>query len=136
MPNRLGYCGPDENDVLFDALVNNKPTKELMNALRGFQAAYPYLRFIAHSQGLEDPFDYRAVEAYWIGNDLLQRIAPNEFYDHLRERFQEKFPKEHIKQLLQTQPYAAFPTSCASRFQRFLDDGNRPRRFGECQWSR
>ncbi len=28
MPNRLGYCGPDENDVLFDALVNNKPTKE------------------------------------------------------------------------------------------------------------
>lgn len=126
MPNRLGYCGPDENDVLFDALVNNKPTKELMNALRGFQAAYPYLRFIAHSQGLEDPFDYRAVEAYWIGNDLLQRIAPNEFYDHLRERFQEKFPKEHIKQLLQTQPYAAFPHHALHVFNAFSMMGTAP----------
>ena len=64
MPNRLGYCGPDENDLLLDACLNNRPSDELINALKGFQAAYPYLRFIAQSQGLGDPFDYRAVEAY------------------------------------------------------------------------
>lgn len=126
MPNRLGYCGPDENEVLFDALVNNKPTRQLIAALQGFQAAYPYLRFIAHSQGIEDPLDYRAVEAYWIGNDLLQNIAPNEFYDHLRERFHKKFPKEHIKQLLQTQPFAAFPHHALHVFNAFSMMGTAP----------
>jgi hypothetical protein len=126
MPNRLGYCGPDENDVLFDALVRNKPTKELITALKGFQAAFPYLRFIAHSQGIDDPFDYRVVEAYWIGNDLLQNIAPNEFYDHLRKRFHKKFPKEHIKQLLQAQPFAAFPHHALHVFNAFSTMGTAP----------
>ena len=126
MPNRLGYCGPDENDVLLEALANNKPTKQLINALKRFQAAYPYLRFIAHSQGMEDPFDYRAVEAYWIGNDILQNISPNDFYDHLRERFQRKFPKEHIKGLLQTQPYAAFPHHALHVFNSFSMMGTAP----------
>ena len=126
MPNRLGYCGPDENDVLFDALVNNKPTKELLKALTEFKAAYPYLRFIAESQGFEDPFDYRSVEAYWIGNDSLQNIAPNEFYDHLRERFQKKFPKEHIKQLLKAQPFAAFPHHALHVFNAFSTMGTAP----------
>jgi len=126
MPNRLGYCGPDENDVLFDALVRNEPSKDLTKALMGFQAAFPYLRFIAQSQGFEDPFDYRAVEAYWIGNDLLQNIAPNEFYEHLRERFQKKFPKEHIKQLLQRQPYAAFPHHALHVFNAFSTMGTAP----------
>jgi len=126
MPNRLGYCGPDENDVLFDALVNNTPTKKLLKALTGFKAAYPYLRFIAESQGFEDPFDYRAVEAYWIGNEVLKNIAPNEFYDHLRERFQKKFPKEHIKQLLKTQPFAAFPHHALHVFNAFSTMGTAP----------
>jgi len=126
MPNRLGYCGPDENDVLLDALTSNRPTKQLINALKGFQAAYPYLRFIAHSQGIDDPFDYRAVEAYWIGNDILQNISPNDFYDHLRERFQRKFPKEHIKQLLQSQPYAAFPHHALHVFNAFSTMGTAP----------
>jgi hypothetical protein len=119
MPNRLGYCGPDENDVLLDACLSNKPSKELLNALRGFQAAYPYLRFIAQSQGFGSPFDYRAVEAYWIGNDVLQKIAPNDFYDHLKERFEKKFPKEHVKKLFDTRPYAAFPHHALHVFNAF-----------------
>jgi hypothetical protein len=119
MPNRLGYCGPDENEVLLDACLSNKPSDELISALEGFQAAYPYLRFIAQSQGFGDPFDYRAVEAYWIGNDTLQRIAPNEFYDHLRQRFEKKFPKEHVKKLFDTKAFAAFPHHALHVFNAF-----------------
>jgi hypothetical protein len=126
MPNRLGYCGPDENDVLFDACLNNRATDKLLNALKGFQAAYPYLRFIAQSQGFENPFDYRAVEAYWIGNDVLQNIAPNEFYDHLRERFEKKFPKEHVKKLFETKPFAAFPHHALHVFNAFSSMSSAP----------
>ena len=126
MPNRLGYCGPDENDVLLDACLSNKPSKELIRALEGFQAAYPYLRFIAQSQGLQDPFDYRAVEAYWIGNDVLQKIAPNEFYDHLRQRFEKKFSKEHVKKLFDTRPFAAFPHHALHVFNAFSSMSTAP----------
>jgi hypothetical protein len=126
MPNRLGYCGPDENDVLLDACMSNKPNSQLIKALEGFNAAYPYIRFIAHSQGIEDPFDYRAVEAYWIGNDILTTISPTDFYDHLKERFEKKFPKEHIKKLLKTQPYAAFPHHALHVFNAFSSMGTAP----------
>jgi len=126
MPNRLGYCGPDENDVLLDACLNNKPSDELINALEGFQAAYPYLRFIAQSQGMQRPFDYRAVEAYWIGNDVLQRIAPNEFYDHLKQRFEKKFPKEHVKKLFDAKQFAAFPHHALHVFNAFSSMSSSP----------
>ena len=44
---------------------------------------YPYLRYIAHSNALADPFDDRVVEAYWIGNAFLKQIRPADFYRHL-----------------------------------------------------
>jgi len=129
MPNRLGYCGPDENEVLLEACLNNKPSKELIDALKGFQAAYPYLRFIAQSLGVDDPFDYRVVEAYWIGNDALQKIAPTGFYDHLRERLKAKYPKEQIKRLFEAQPYAAFPHHALHVFNAFSTMGTVPDSF-------
>ncbi len=129
MPNRLGYCGPDENDVLFDACLKNKPTKELINALKGFQGAYPYLRFIAQSHGLDDPFDYRVVEAYWIGNDVLQHISPSDFYEHLKKRLSVKFSKDEIKRFFETRPYAAFPHHALHVFNAFSTMGTVPDYF-------
>lgn len=119
MPNRLGYCGPDQNEVLFNACLSNKPSEQLIKALKGFQAAYPYLRFIAESVGADNPFDYRTVEAYWIGNDVLQQISPGQFYDHLRERLKTKFPKEQVKKLFDARPYAAFPHHALHVFNAF-----------------
>ena len=129
MPNRLGYCGPDENDLIFDACLMDKRSERLVKALQGFRAAYPYLRFIAQSLGSEDAFDYRAAEAYWIGNDFLEKIAPGDFYDHLRARFKSKFPKEHIKKLFQTQAFAPFPHHALHVFNAFSTMGTVPESF-------
>jgi hypothetical protein len=104
----------------------DKRSDRLVKALQGFRAAYPYLRFIAESLGSEDVFDYRAVEAYWIGNDCLQKIAPGDFYDHLRARFKSKFPKEHIKKLFETQPFAPFPHHALHVFNAFSAMGTAP----------
>jgi hypothetical protein len=53
--------------------------------LARFETMYPYLRTIAEANGIPDPFDERVVEAYWIGNALLERVSQRAFYRHLRE---------------------------------------------------
>jgi hypothetical protein len=129
MPNRLGYCGPDENSVLLDACVRNRSNKQLIRALEGFQAAYPYLRFIAQALGVGDPFDYRVVEAYWIGNDSLQNTTPTDFYDHLKRRLESKFTSEQVKRFFESRPYAAFPHHALHVFNAFSTMGAVPDSF-------
>jgi hypothetical protein len=46
---------------------------------------YPYLREIADANGIRDPLDARVVEAYWIGNSLLQNIGQRRLHRHLVE---------------------------------------------------
>jgi hypothetical protein len=86
-PNRLGYCGPSDHQALFEYVANQRPDKGLVELERRFEGAYPYLRLIALANGIADPFDRRVVEAYWIGNALLERVEQGAFYDSLGERF-------------------------------------------------
>jgi hypothetical protein len=55
--------------------------------LRRFTGAMPYLELIARSNGIVDPFDERVVEAYWIGNGLLERVEVRQLYDDMLARF-------------------------------------------------
>ena len=52
-----------------------------------FTGAYPYLRLIADANHIEDAFDDRVVEAYWVGNALLNHVVPAPFRESLHERF-------------------------------------------------
>jgi hypothetical protein len=77
-PNALGYCGPGEHRELLE-LGAAPPGEALadggLRALaRGFEGAWPYLELIAAANGIADPLDDRVVEAYWIGNQLLDRV--------------------------------------------------------------
>ena len=53
---------------------------------RQFEGAWAYLELIAEAARLGDPLDPRVVEAYWIGNDLLDLIDDLDTADRLRER--------------------------------------------------
>lgn len=53
--------------------------------LKGFRTMYPYLELIARANGIADPFDDRVVEAYWIGNELLEGVDKRRLYRHLEE---------------------------------------------------
>jgi Family of unknown function (DUF6390) len=87
MPNRLRYCGGDENRLLFDHAVEEVVNGGLKVHLQRFTGALPYLQLIARANGIADPFDPRVVDAYWIGNDLLDRVEVRQLYDSLLERF-------------------------------------------------
>jgi hypothetical protein len=86
-PNRLGYCGPDEERELFAAATGGSDDALLRSLATRFEGAYPYLELIARSAGIADPLDARVVEAYWLGNDLLERVRPGDLEANLAARF-------------------------------------------------
>ncbi|MFC2017955.1 DUF6390 family protein [Chloroflexota bacterium] len=100
MPNMLNYCGGNDNKAIFDYCAANRTDPGLAIILRKFQAAYPYLKLIARANDMEDPFDTRVVEAYWIGNDLLNRVDLAQFHNSLRERFARQLNPATLNYLL------------------------------------
>lgn len=85
-PNELGYCGPDAGSQLLDQTAANAGAG-LRELAKWFAGAWPYLELIAAANGIGDPLDRRVVEAYWIGNGLLQRVTPALFAQSLAGRF-------------------------------------------------
>lgn len=84
-PNRLHLCGPNANEELLFYLLESDLAKRLDILLRQFQTMFPYLRAIAEANGIVDLFDDRVVEAYWLGNKLLENVSQRNFYRHLED---------------------------------------------------
>ncbi len=77
--NRLKYCGPEDAEpALFRTIVEGKDLEASRTALLRFEALEPYLTAIAAKHGL-DPLDHDVVEAYWIGNELLEDFTREDF---------------------------------------------------------
>lgn len=99
-PNALGYCGPgDPAGLLEQAARRHTPagapaspaqavaTRELAERARSFEGAWPYLQLIAGANHITDPLDRRVVEAYWIGNRLLDHVGPELLAASVETRF-------------------------------------------------
>jgi hypothetical protein len=87
MPNHLRYCGGDDNRALLDYGTASVTDGGLRDLLGRFTGALPYLRLIARANKIADPFDARVVEAYWLGNELLEGVEVRQLYDAILERF-------------------------------------------------
>ncbi len=76
-PNSLSLCGPDKKGKQTD--LNYYSTLQIadrgtLEILSQFSTLMPYLSTIAHDNNISDPFDIQVVEAYWLGNNLLQKV--------------------------------------------------------------
>lgn len=109
MPNRLTYCGGDDNRALFDYIQAGETDGGLLQLLRQFSGAVPYLQLIARSNLIADAFDRRVVEAYWLGNELLQGVEARSLYDSLRERFAAHMKRETLELVMGKAPAGARP---------------------------
>jgi hypothetical protein len=88
-PNRLGYCGPgDGGDLAHAARGHDDPG--LREIAAGFEGAYPYLQLLAGANHRHDPLDAEVVEAYWIGNELLDRVPLHDFGVSIDDRFRRR----------------------------------------------
>ncbi|MGH3921364.1 MAG: DUF6390 family protein [Pseudonocardiaceae bacterium] len=86
-PNELGYCGPADHRAMLEYGAGGVVDGGLRQLAQGFGGAWPYLQLIAGANGIGDPLDRRVVEAYWVGNELLDRIDLATFGHSLAERF-------------------------------------------------
>ncbi|MCK5027341.1 MAG: hypothetical protein KAS07_02905 [Candidatus Pacebacteria bacterium] len=82
-PNRLHYCGPDQNQEMYEYIQDDIVDAGLEKILSKFKTMYPYLRFIARENNIKNPIDKCVVEAYWIGNNLLENVNRARFYRYL-----------------------------------------------------
>lgn len=86
-PNALGLCGTDAPGTLLEYGDAGESDGGLAELARTFEGAWPYLTLIAEANRIEDPLDRRVVDAYWVGNELLARVAPERLVRHVAERF-------------------------------------------------
>ena len=86
-PNALHYCGPADSRALLEYADAEQADPGLAELAAGFEGAWPYLELIAHEAGIGDPLDDRVVEAYWIGNEMLDRVDRTRFGRDLERRF-------------------------------------------------
>jgi hypothetical protein len=102
-PNALGYCGPGDPGGLLELAAIPEPAhsaaaskeraiaaKEIAERVRCFEGAWPYLQLIAGSNNIADPLDRRVVEAYWIGNALLDSVTPKLLAASIESRFRRR----------------------------------------------
>lgn len=109
MPNRLGYCGPEENQAMLQYVADEQSDPGLEQILTRFAGAFPYYSFIAAANGIMDPFHVSVIEAYWIGNALLERVEMADLWRHLEERFERRFPSRLFRSVLGQVPAGARP---------------------------
>ena len=109
MPNRLQYCGGDDNRSLLEYALADVREAPLPKMLRKFSGAVPYLLLIARGNGIADPFDDRVVEAYWLGNKLLERVEARELYDSLRDRYRKELSPRVMDRVAGKAPAGARP---------------------------
>jgi uncharacterized protein DUF6390 len=102
-PNALGYCGTGDADVLLEQASTPDPghpsvnlrdgSPELAERARHFEGAWPYLELIAAANRVADPLDDRVVEAYWIGNALVDAVTPAQLRTLVESRFRRRAPE-------------------------------------------
>lgn len=86
-PNSLGFCGADETRTLLEYGAAGASDGGLVELARTFEGAWPYLTLIATANRIADPLDPRVVEAYWVGNELLDSVSANALARHVEDRF-------------------------------------------------
>jgi len=89
-PNSLGYCGPADFAAFREYAVAGVVDQGLVQLAQAFAGAWPYLELIAAGCGIPDPLDRRVVEAYWVGNRLLDKIPLSDIGDSMQARFRHR----------------------------------------------
>jgi len=89
-PNERGYCGPDDSRSLLEYRTAGRIDGGLADLAQAFSGPWPYLRLMAEKNGAGGPFSRRVVEAYWVGNDLLDRVGTLDFGNTIEEKFRRR----------------------------------------------
>ncbi len=105
MPNFIGYCG---KSGFFPALKSGD-SELLYSELKKFVAQNSYLDLIA-SCNSKNPFDRDVVEAFWLGNALLEKVGREDIAGMFLELGERKvISREKAGELASGTPEGAAP---------------------------
>lgn len=107
-PNHKGYCGRDSAGDAFTRCILKGECEKVPRELKHFIVLYPYLKAIATLAGLS-PFDYIVIEAYWVGNELLENIPVSGYEILLKEFAKQGVPSWLIESLQKKKPKRFIP---------------------------
>jgi hypothetical protein len=89
-PNSLGYCGPSDPGLLKELVTGGETAREeVTHVIPAFAGAWPYLELIASCSG-RDPLHPAVVEAYWLGNTLLEEVDLLTMGNSVDDRFRRR----------------------------------------------
>lgn len=110
-PNSLSLCGPDKQEDLKWYSSNLQTDKGTVEILSQFSTLFPYLRLIATSNNIKDPFDKQVIEAYWLGNNLLHKVSIGNFVKHLSDSIQlkKKIARKELESIFNKISIGALP---------------------------
>jgi len=104
VPNKLGYCGPESaKEVLLNYINSKKNVQTAKEQLKRFEGLYPYLELIAEKNNRE-PFDYKVIEAYWLGNSFLENVTEKDLKKLILKKFSSYLTKSIAEKLSATVP--------------------------------
>jgi len=101
------FCGPATAPGSLRDALRGKAARARQD-LRRFEALFPYLEVIAEETG-KDPLDEEVIEAYWIGNSLLERDWRPGFLEILRRLEKRGLPRTIGERLAQSLPPRPLP---------------------------
>lgn len=84
-PNSLSLCGPNKQKNLKWYTETAKIDKGTSEILSKFTTLFPYLTLIAVENNIRDPFSIKVVEAYWLGNNLLNIVRKQKYIHTLSD---------------------------------------------------
>jgi len=107
--NFLRFCGPEEASTQFlEYIKNKKNSEEIKESLKRFEGLYPYLSAIAEKHN-KNFYDYDVVEAYWIGNKLLDSFEDDDLKIIIKKLMQRGLPKSIGTKLIKNLPSGFAP---------------------------
>ena len=123
-PGRFGLCGMGEESCheIFHFLLGEK-IPNIRQILETFEGAFYYYQLIARESKIKDHFDKRVVEAYWLGNELLEKVRTSK----LKEVVAKKIKKPELAKKIPdfAKPHHSFHVLVAGPMKKdlFLTEG-------------
>ena len=107
--NKLRYCGPEEAAEAFMQYIKQRDNAAFVqDCLKRFEGLYPYLSAIADKHG-KSFTDYDVIEAYWIGNSLLDAFTDEDNKAIIKHLGQRGLPASMAAKLIEHLPSGLVP---------------------------
>lgn len=114
--NTLQYCGPRDAENIFIRYLEKKDNAdEVRKALTRFEGLWPYFSTIAERHKM-DLLDHAVVEAYWIGNDLLDSMTRKDNQIIIEKLMKRGLPNSIGGRLIKDMPEGLVPHHCFNVF--------------------